>query len=57
MKELCFILGVLVGVFLGYIKGSADRYAAFQEEAVEKNHAEWFLDAKHERQWRWKEGK
>ncbi len=26
-----------------------------REEAVRVGHAEYYLDAKHERQWRWKE--
>jgi hypothetical protein len=40
--------------FLGVLMGAEARKAKFQEAAVEKGHAEWYIKDHHQ-EWRWKE--
>ena len=55
MKEFLFLVGFGIGLVCGYIAGCSDGHRAMQLEAVAKGHAEYYLDEKHVRQWRWKE--
>lgn len=56
MKEpVLFVAGFLLGVsliaFFGYNTPAA--WELVRREAVQQHHAEYYLDDKHERQWRW----
>ena len=46
----CGIVAVLVGIAV--LVGTLT--VAWRNDAVDRGHAEYYLDAKHERQWRWK---
>ena len=46
-----FVL-MLVLLFIGTVQGVTN--LAWKKEAVEKGHAEWYMDG-HTRRWRWKE--
>lgn len=46
--------GFLIGCFMAWICWSAD-ITKLKDDAVSKNHAEYFFDSKFEKQWRWKE--
>jgi uncharacterized protein YcfJ len=50
-------IGAVIGSLIGFIAGLAmcdNAYTAIRNGAVDKGHAEYYLDDKHERQWRWK---
>lgn len=49
-----FVLGFLVTLFLcsAYVKSQEKRW---QIEAVQRGHAEFYIDKDFEKQWRWKE--
>lgn len=51
------VFAVLVAAFIGvvlYTGGRCDERDKWEKEAVERGHAEFYLDHNHERQWRWK---
>lgn len=48
------IAGLLVGLMAGIIFALLINNASWHDEAVESGHAEYYLDAMHIRQWRWK---
>lgn len=53
MLILSFMAGVVAGSLIMLIAVGQDR-KHFEREAVEAGKAEYYLDDKHERQWRWK---
>lgn len=57
LKLVTVFFGTALLVALGAIAGQAAGVVEMQREAVKKGVAEYYLDEKHERQWRWKEAK
>ncbi len=63
-----FIIPVIIGIILvvalllipklaynaGFVEGRMSGRERFNKEAVEKGHAEYYLDKEFEKQWRWK---
>lgn len=48
------IMGLLAGFMVGNVFTLLINNATWRDETVESGHAEYYLDAKHVRQWRWK---
>ncbi len=46
----CCIVAVAVGAFVYCVT-----WSAWERDAVNKDHAEYYLDTNYSRQWRWKE--
>ena len=53
LPETLLMLGILLAFTIGICLSAATAY--WKETAVEEGHAEFYIDAEHEKQWRWLE--
>ncbi len=50
-----FLIGVVIGLFIGALIMGVLVSRGWHNEAVEKGKAEYYLDEDYSRQWRWKQ--
>lgn len=49
------LLALVLGFWFGFVAGAGGAYNSAKDSAVESGHAEYYLDDKHQRQFRWKD--
>jgi len=54
---ISYLFGLLIGAVVGFVLTYVFMDNKRRDDAVESGHAEYYLDSKHCKQWRWKEAK